>query len=463
MFQVEDTICAVATPPGEGGIGIVRVSGPRAFQIAESIFRNNNPSNTWKSHTIIYGDIIDPKSHELVDDAIVLVFRGPSSYTGEDVIEFSCHGGSVTVGKTLSLAILHGARLALPGEFTQRAFLNGRLDLVQAEAVRDQIKARTEASHRIAMQQRGGRLSRELYSLRDSIVGIIAAIEVTIDFSDEVGDLDYDEIVSRLTALKEKLQQLIDTSDRGRIFREGIRLTIVGRPNVGKSSLLNAILGEDRAIVSPVAGTTRDIIEETANIKGIPVTAIDTAGIRTTDDFVEKIGVERARKALDISDISLFVINGEEGWTNDDGALFAEIDSARTIILINKSDLLDQFRIDALHEEIGIYTDNYNPVSISALTGDGMDLLQQLIADSILGSGKGEADSVVISNVRHKAALEQARDSIDLALGTTLERLPGDFITIDLRAALNAVGLVTGETASEEIIHRIFHDFCVGK
>ena len=452
MLRLNDTIAAIATPAGEGGVGIVRLSGPDSLRIADRLFKTKagRPS-TLPSHTLHYGRIQEPGILETVDDAVILLFRAPRSYTGEDVVEFSCHGGPVTLARVLSLCLKEGARTAAPGEFTQRAFLNGRMDLAQAEAVCDQIKAKTEAAQRLALRQREGVLSREVQKIRDELVGAMAAVEVTIDFSEEVGDLDYSAMGQRLQRIRADIQTLVRSSEQGRVYREGIRLAIIGRPNVGKSSLLNALVGQERAIVTPIAGTTRDTIEETANIRGIPITAVDTAGLRDTEDPVERIGVDRARAAAQSASLILHVVD----CLNDLTDTYDQSDPAvPTISVLNK--------IDQLPPQTPLGAQHLPFVRVSALTGEGMDDLRDAIANSVL-HGRLEQESAIVSNVRHQHALESARESLHHAESTTEQGLPPDFITIDLRAALDALGQITGETASDEIIHRIFHDFCVGK
>jgi tRNA modification GTPase len=463
MLHLSDTIAAIATPPGEGGIGIVRLSGPLAFPITDRLFRKPGPPpSALPSHTLHYGYVTDPGLGEKVDDAVILLFRGPHSFTGEDVVEFSCHGGPVTLGRVLALTLRAGARSAEPGEFTRRAFLNGRMDLAQAEAVCDQIRAKTEAAQRLAVRQREGSLSREVSRVRDDLVGALAAVEVTIDFSEEVGDLDYTAMAARLAGIRAGVEALLATAGRGRVYREGIRLAIVGRPNVGKSSLLNALLREDRAIVTPIAGTTRDVIEETANIRGIPVTAIDTAGLREAEDVVERIGVERARSAMDTASLLLFVVDMSAAWTEEESRLADGVAGRPVIWVLNKQDLVDTEEIARwparLPQEAAGRT-----VAISAASGEGMPALEEAIAGAVLGGGTDVGEEVVVSNVRHARALEMARDSLAEAEKTTHAHLPPDFISIDLRGALDALGQITGETATDEVIHRIFQDFCIGK
>jgi len=463
MLHLDDTIAAIATPPGEGGIGIVRVSGPRALAIADRLFASGSraPSHL-ASHTIRYGKIRDTATGERVDDALLLLFRAPRSYTGEDVVEFSCHGGPAILRRVLGLALREGARLAEPGEFTLRAYLNGRMDLAQAEAVCDQVRARTDAARRLALSQREGVLSREVGRLRQEVVGAMAAVEASIDFSDEVGDLDYPALEARLRRIRGEVEALEATSQAGRVFREGVRVAIVGRPNVGKSSLLNALLREERAIVTPVPGTTRDLIEEAASIRGIPVRAIDTAGIRQTCDPVEQIGVARARAALERADVALVVLDAVEGWTAGDAEAAAAAAGRQAVWALNKRDLAEESALAARIAEARDRAGGAPVVAVSALTGEGLDSLEEALAAAALHGALPEA-AAVVTNVRHAEALRRAAASLQEAEATTLQALPPDLITVDLRGALDALGEITGETASDEVIHRIFRDFCIGK
>jgi tRNA modification GTPase len=460
---LNDTIAAIATPPGEGGVGIVRISGPLALSIADTLFHSTSSKqpSLLPSHTIHYGILRDPATDEPVDDALLLIFRAPRSYTGEEVVEFSCHGGSVTTRRVLTLVLRAGARLAEPGEFTLRAFLNGKMDLAQAEAVSDQIRAKTETAQQIALRQRAGCLSKRVGKIKDRLVGLLAAAEATIDFSEEIGELNYTMMAEGLRHVREEIESLIRSASYGRIYREGIRLVIVGRPNVGKSSLLNALLRQDRAIVTPIAGTTRDLIEESANIRGIPLVAIDTAGIRDTEDLVERIGVERAREAIESASLILYVLDASDNATHEDKSMAALLAERPSIRVYNKIDLLDspqRERLLAALSDSGAVC-----VAVSAANGWGMEILEETIEKTLLGGGYSEGESMLISITRHQRALEQARDSLREAEATTCQKMPADFITIDIRAALDALGLITGETATEEIIHRIFQDFCIGK
>lgn len=464
MLRLQDTIVAIATPPGEGGIGIIRISGPHAFMIADRLFSlSGKPLRERPSHTLHYGKILSTKSNEIVDDAVASVFRAPHSYTKEDVIEFSCHGGPITLSRVLNLCIEEGARMAEPGEFTMRAFLNGGMDLAQAEAVSDQIRARTIASQRAAMRQRRGELSNLVEELRNDLIGAIAAIEVTLDFSEDVGDLDYLDMVGRITALISKTERLIREGGSGRLLREGVRVALAGRPNVGKSSLMNALLRQDRAIVTPLPGTTRDVIEETINLKGVPVTIVDMAGLRQTDDIVESIGVDRAIATLRNSDLALLLIDAVNGWGDEEKRILTSLEGVKLLPVLNKMDMVSHDEREEALRRISEALSRPVTIAVSALTGEGVEELEECVFRMITGGEVSSPDSAVITNSRHIQALQMAVDSMEKGLETTRNGLPPDFISIDLRAALDEVGTITGETISEDIIQRIFQDFCVGK
>jgi len=467
-----DTIAAVATPPGESGIAIVRVSGPEARRVAARLFRPRSGGDpaAFPGYSVHYGDFTDPQTGEIADDGLLTTFRAPHSYTGEDTVEMACHGGRATTLRILQLALAAGARLAEPGEFTQRAFLNGRLDLAQAEAVADVIRAQTEAARRVARRQLDGALSQTVAALKDALIGILAAIEVTIDFSDEVGELEYEPLAARLADVREGMERLLATAEQGRILREGLRVAIVGRPNVGKSSLLNALLRAERAIVTPIAGTTRDLVEETANVRGLPVVLIDTAGIRETTDVVERIGVERAENAAANSDVVLCVLDATAGITEEDRAIGAQLAASevrRALLVLNKQDAVPPEQAQAVAAE-ALRTFGppfFGAVSLSARTGAGLEALEAALARLVTGpeGGDSAAEAVILTSARHRQALEAAHASLCEAERTVAQRLPGDFIAIDVRGALDSLGLITGETVTEDILHRIFQDFCVGK
>ncbi len=460
MLTASDTISAIATPPGEGGIGIVRISGAQAFEIARKLFQPL-PAEV-QSHRIYVGTVVDPDTGEPIDRALLLTFRAPRSYTGEDVVEFSCHGGTVLLRRVLRLTLQQGARLAQPGEFTLRAFLNGRLDLAQAEAVADLVRARTESAQRLAIRQHEGELSRATHTIRDDIVGILALVEAYLDFSDDLGEMDYDYLSEQLQQLITRCQKLLSTARYGRLTREGATVVIAGRPNVGKSSLLNALLGEERAIVTDIPGTTRDVIRESIQIHGIPVQLWDTAGLRETEDVVERFGVERTHRSLRDADLILFLLSAAEGFTDEDKHLLARLPSERTLLVWNKCDLLSEEAVAALCQQL---EKRYaaRVFTVSALTGWKLHELLDAIAEQLLGSDWLMPEGATVTSERHQIALQTAMESLQHAQHSAQEGIPAEFIAVDLRAAVDAVGLITGETATEDIVERIFSDFCIGK
>ncbi|MGC8783967.1 MAG: tRNA uridine-5-carboxymethylaminomethyl(34) synthesis GTPase MnmE [Armatimonadota bacterium] len=456
MLPSTDTISAIATPPGEGGIGIVRISGARAFDIARKVFIPL-PAQV-QSHRIYVGTLLDPDTGEHIDRALLLAFRAPRSYTGEDVVEFSCHGGMVLLRRVLKLTLQHGARLAQPGEFTLRAFLNGRLDLAQAEAVVDLVRARTESAQRLAMRQHEGELSRAIHAIRDELVGILALVEAYLDFSDDLGEMDYEHLSEQIHRLIAHCQSLLATARYGRLTREGAMVVIAGRPNVGKSSLMNALLGEERAIVTDIPGTTRDVIRESIQIHGIPVQLWDTAGLRETEDVVERFGVERTHRSLRDADLILFLLSAPEGFTEEDKGLLASVPPERTLLVWNKCDLLPEEAIDELARQV-----SSPALAVSALTGWNLHRLVETIGERLLGSDWLTPEGAVVTSERHQIALQGAIESLQQALHSAQTALPAELISVDLRGALDAIGLITGETVTEDIVERIFSDFCIGK
>lgn len=451
-----DTIAAISTPLGEGAIGIVRLSGTKALDIAKSIFKGKNLT-TVASHTLNYGHIIRPSTGEVIDEVMVSVMLAPKTFTREDVIEINTHGGIAVTNDILQLLIKQGARMAEPGEFTKRAFLNGRIDLTQAEAVMDLIRAKTDKAMSIAIKQLDGSLSQLITNTRQEILNTLAQVEVNIDYP------EYDDVEEMTTALlRDKtqefqalLEQLLHTAKRGKILREGLSTAIIGRPNVGKSSLLNTLLREDKAIVTDIAGTTRDVIEEYVNIKGIPLKLVDTAGIRETDDLVEQIGVERSKKALQEADLVLLVLNASEKLTEQDKALLALSQDSNRIILLNKTDLEQVIEKDQLPEEA---------IPISVLQNQNIDLIEDRINQLFFDhTGLIEQDATYLSNARHISLIEQAVQSLEavnegLALG-----MPVDLLQIDLTRAWEILGEITGDAAPDELITQLFSQFCLGK
>ncbi len=457
----EDTICAISTPIGEGGIGIVRISGKDAILIADKIFfpKRNKKLSTLPSHTIHYGEIRDD-SKEKIDETLISIMKAPNTYTKEDVVEINCHGGAVPLKRVMELVLKNGARLAEPGEFTKRAFLNGRIDLSQAEAVIDIINSKTDDSLRLAVNQLSGILSKKVNAIREELISIIASVEASIDFVDEnIEFISRVEMGKRIKRALDEIETLITTADEGKIYKEGIATAIIGRPNIGKSSLLNALLKEERAIVTSVPGTTRDVIEEWVNIQGMPLRILDTAGIRHTEDIVEIEGVKRSREAIKRADLILLLIDGSIKLKEEDKSLIEEVGDKRLIVLLNKSDLLSVVKED----DIKKFLPDKEVVSISALTGDGIDSLRSVI-HSLLFKGRITAgERPIITNLRHKTALEKTKKALETLEGSLKNEMSEEFLAVDLRGALNALGEITGETATEEILNRIFEEFCVGK
>ncbi|ABO68775.1 MULTISPECIES: tRNA uridine-5-carboxymethylaminomethyl(34) synthesis GTPase MnmE [Geobacillus] len=458
-----DTIAAISTPMGEGAIAIVRLSGDEAVEIADRLFRSptGKQLKDVPSHTIHYGHIVDPKSGRIVEEVMVSVMRAPKTFTREDVVEINCHGGFVSVNRVLQLVLANGARLAEPGEFTKRAFLNGRIDLSQAEAVIDLIRAKTDRAMNVALQQMEGRLSKLIRELRQTILETLAHVEVNIDYPEYD---DVEEMTPRL--LKEKaeyvrgqIEKLLSTATQGKILREGLATVIIGRPNVGKSSLLNALAHENRAIVTDIPGTTRDVIEEYVNVRGVPLRLIDTAGIRETEDIVERIGVERSRQMLKKADLILLVLNYHEPLTEEDERLFAMTEGMDVIVIVNKTDLPQNIDIERVKELAA----GRPIVATSLLCERGIDELEKAIADLFFGGELEAGDLTYVSNSRHIALLEQAKKAIEDALSGIDVGMPVDLVQIDLRRAWELLGEIVGDTVHESLIDQLFAQFCLGK
>src|SRR5262245_3614689 len=453
----EDTIAAVATPPGEGGVAIVRVSGPEAERIANVIFARAGARNgNLRSHTLHYGTIRKPSTQETLDEVLLAIMRKPHSYTGEDVVEIHCHGGSFLVREILELILACGARHAEPGEFTKRAFLNGRLDLAQAEGVLDLVRTRTSEGVRLALGQVRGELSKWVGSLREELIDILAHVEAGIDFpEEEIELLRRDELAAKIETFKTKISRLIATYEWGRLLREGARVCIVGRPNVGKSSLLNALLDDRRAIVTPVPGTTRDVIEEAVNLGGLPVILCDTAGVRETQDQVERIGVDFTLQTLAKSDAALVVLDGSMPFTAEDASVLRVAKAKRHLVVINKDDLPLRLVPSALEE-------SDSPVlRLSAKHGSGLCKLRDSLRVLLLGVEP--TPEIVLSNVRHKASLERCEQSLAEALKTIEAEFSAELIAVDLQQAQEALEEIVGIVSNDNILEHIFSKFCIGK
>lgn len=456
-----DTITSISTPMGEGAIGIVRLSGPQAVEIADILYKGKHLLNDVPSHTINYGHIIDPESKEVVEEVMVSVLRAPKTFTREDIIEINCHGGLLTINRVLELTMTYGARMAEPGEFTKRAFLNGRIDLSQAEAVMDFIRSKTDRASKVAMNQIEGRLSDLIKKQRQSILEILAQVEVNIDYPeyDDVEDATTEFLLEQSKEIKQEINRLLDTGAQGKIMREGLSTVIVGKPNVGKSSMLNNLIQDNKAIVTEVAGTTRDVLEEYVNVRGVPLRLVDTAGIRETEDIVEKIGVERSRKALSQADLILFVLNNNEALTQEDYTLYEVVKNEDVIVIVNKMDLEQNIDINEVKDMIG----DTPLIQTSMLKQEGIDELEIQIRDLFFGGEVQNQDMTYVSNSRHISLLKQARQTIQDAIDAAESGVPMDMVQIDLTRTWEILGEIIGETASDELIDQLFSQFCLGK
>lgn len=457
-----DTIAAISTPPGEGAIGIIRLSGESAIAIADSIYKSGSKRLEFvPSHTLHYGHVVNPKTEEVIDEVMVTVMRAPKTFTREDVVEINCHGGIISVNRLLQTVLQNGARMAEPGEFTKRAFLNGRIDLSQAEAVMDLIRAKTDKAMDVALRQLDGDLSHLIRNIRQIILNTLAEVEVNIDYPEYD---DVEEVTTRL--LKEKtvevkghVEQLLRTAQQGKILRDGLETAIIGRPNVGKSSLLNRLIREEKAIVTEIAGTTRDTIEEYVNVNGVPLKLIDTAGIRETDDVVERIGVERSRQVLLDADLILLLVNQSEPLNDEDKVLLDATQTMNRIILLNKSDLETRLSIEELEE----WSSEDKIIQTSMLTQAGLDQLEKKIATMFFSGETGERDATYISNVRHIALLHDTVEALDEVSIGIESGMPVDLVQIDFTRAWELLGEITGDTVQDELLTQLFSQFCLGK
>ena len=469
VFATTGTIVAIATAvvPQQGSVGIVRVSGSEAMALAQSLFHTPG-RQVWESHRILYGYIRHPQTQQLVDEALLLIMKAPRSYTREDVVEFHCHGGIMAVQQVLQLCLENGARLAQPGEFTLRAFLNGRLDLTQAEGIADLVGAKSPQAAQTALAGLQGKLAYPIRQLRANCLDILAEIEARIDFEEDLPPLDDKAIISEIEKIAAEITRLLATKDKGELLRTGLKVAIVGRPNVGKSSLLNAWSRSDRAIVTDLPGTTRDVVESQLVVGGIPVQVLDTAGIRETTDQVEKIGVERSRRAANAADLVLLTIDASAGWTEGDREIYEQVQHRLLILVINKIDLIEESKRNTLQSQIVRLSEVEVPnlkskIVTAAAQNQGIDALETAILD-IVNAGKVQAaDMDLAINQRQAAALTQAKISLEQVQSTIAQQLPLDFWTIDLRGAIQVLGEITGEEVTESVLDRIFSKFCIGK
>lgn len=458
-----NTIAAISTPMGEGAIAIVRLSGDEAIPIADKIFQspNHKKLQDQPTHTIHYGHLIDPETGKVVEEVMVSVMRAPKTFTREDVVEINCHGGIVSVNRVLNLVLKNGARLAEPGEFTKRAFLNGRIDLSQAEAVMDLIRAKTDRAMNMALNQMNGKLSQLIKNLRQALIETLAHVEVNIDYPeyDDVEEMTVPMLLEKCIWVRDEIQKLLQTAKQGKILREGLSTVILGRPNVGKSSLLNTLVHENKAIVTDIAGTTRDIIEEYVNIRGVPLRLVDTAGIRETEDIVERIGVERSRQAIKEADLILLVLNGAEPLTEEDEQLFKMIQNMNFIVVVNKTDLPQKIDL----EKVKSLANGRRIVGTSLLKEEGVDALEEAIAE-LFFEGQIESDDLTyVSNARHIAILQQALNAVEDAIESAKAGVPVDIVQIDVTRTWELLGEITGDTVHESLINQLFSQFCLGK
>lgn len=457
----DDTIAAISTPAGEGAISIVRLSGPEAIQAADRIYRGSRALTKVGSHTIHYGKIIDPDTGRPVEEVMVSVMKKPKTFTREDVVEINCHGGLMSVNKVLGLVLDQNVRMAEPGEFTKRAFLNGRIDLSQAEAVMDLIRAKTDRAMDVAMNQIEGKLSRLVRELRQQLLDVLAAVEVNIDYPeyDDAEVMTEKLLYDRATTVRKKIDRILSTAVQGKILREGLSTAIIGRPNVGKSSLLNHLVHENKAIVTDVPGTTRDIIEEYVNVGGVPLKLVDTAGIRNTEDTVEKIGVERARAVLKSADLVLLLINYHEALSEEDRQLLEMIGNTHAIVILNKTDLPRRVSPD----EVERLASGKPVIQTSLLQEKGVEELEHTIASIFFAQGASTSEETYVSNTRHIALLKQARLAISDAIEAADQGFPVDLIQIDVKRTWDILGEIVGDTVSDSLINKLFSQFCLGK
>lgn len=457
-----DTIVGISTPPGEGAIGIVRMSGDASLDIIKKLFinKNNQHVDKFENRKLTYGMIVDDST--IIDEVLVACMKAPHTFTRENIVEINCHGGVVPIRRIVEALLKKGCRMAEPGEFTKRAFLNGRLDLSQAESIMDMIGAKTAKGFDVAFRQMEGALSKTVRAIREDLLQILAHVEVNIDYPDEdIEELTYTELLESLQNVQPKIDHLLSSSEAGRIIRDGLSTVIVGKPNVGKSSLLNALLKESRAIVTDIAGTTRDIIEEFLNIDGIPIKIVDTAGIRDTDDVVEKIGVERSKEFFNKADLVLVMLNAGEVLTDEDREILSYIHDREVIVLVNKTDLEAKIDYDELTSLVGDHKERI--IKLSVTTGEGIEAVEKEISSLVYKGDVKKDENTYVTNIRHKDALEKASQSIADAIQSTEMDMALDFIEVDIKNTYEFLGEISGDTLEENVIDKIFSNFCLGK
>ncbi|NBG89221.1 tRNA uridine-5-carboxymethylaminomethyl(34) synthesis GTPase MnmE [Isachenkonia alkalipeptolytica] len=458
----EETIAAISTPLGEGGIGIIKISGDKSLEILKSIFvtKGHKRKEDWEPRKMVYGYILHPQTQEMIDEVLAVYMKAPNTYTKEDLVEIHCHGGMVPLRKILALVLEQGAAMAEKGEFTKRAFLNGRLDLSQAEAVMDLISAKTDVSHDVALGQFEGILSQEVQGIQEIIKDMLAHIEVSIDFSEEdIDEVTMEHLLEKSIKAKESFETLLQSAKTGKILREGLVTGIVGKTNVGKSSLLNALLRENRAIVTDIPGTTRDVIEEQLNVRGIPLKILDTAGIRDTEDAVEKIGVQRSREIFQQSDLVIFMIDASKKLDREDYDFLEIIKDRRALVIINKTDLEEAIDLERIKSIVG----DKKLIRISLLKNKGLEALEDALEEMAYEGDGFSKEQPFITNARHQQAISQGLMSLEEGIKALENRMPLDFVEVDLKNAWESLGEVTGDTVSEDILDHIFENFCIGK
>ncbi|SDX27962.1 tRNA modification GTPase trmE [Marininema mesophilum] len=455
-----DTIAAIATTVGEAGIAVIRISGPESIAVVDRLYQGKEPLGELDTHTVRYGHMTDPATKQSIDEVLVTVMRAPRTFTREDVVEVSCHGGMIPVQKVLETLLATGVRLAEPGEFTKRAFMNGRIDLSQAEGVMDLIRSKTDRAAQVAIQQADGRLSRLIQRLRQDILESLAHLAVNVDYPEyDAEQMTAERMLTKSREVEQALQGLLTTARQGKILREGIGTVIIGRPNVGKSSLLNALAHENRAIVTDIPGTTRDVIEEFVNVRGIPLRLVDTAGIRETEDIVEKLGVERSHQALSRADLVLLLLNHSEELGDEDRKLVELARQHSTIVVVNKTDLAPRLDLEEVRSLIG----DLPLITTSVTEEKGLDALEQAIADRFLGGTIQSVDATYVTNTRHIHLLKEAQQHVRDAIEGIEQEMPLDMIEIDLKNAWVSLGEIIGDAVAEDLIDQIFSQFCLGK